>query len=244
MDVKSFTGLEVKDADKGIVSAVFSTFGVVDKDGDVIEPGAIKDGTPIRVSAYGHASWGRFGAAAELPVGKGTVHTDDTKAWADMEFFMDTSHGADTFKTIKGMGDLQEWSYSLHGILAEYEDTDDGDRVRHIKQVDVHEVSPVLMGAGVGTHTLAAKDGMRFQEHIDAVLADVVALNERAQQVMALRAEKGKAIAGASMDALLQLDAQLKALHTLLASDAEEADDLEAITAEARKQYLLMLARQ
>ena len=37
---KTFTGLTVKAADKGEVSAVFSTFGVKDHDGDVTLPGA------------------------------------------------------------------------------------------------------------------------------------------------------------------------------------------------------------
>ena len=63
---KTFTGLTVKAADKGEVSAVFSTFGVIDHDGDITLPGAIKDGTEVVISSYGHEShWGA------LPVGKG-----------------------------------------------------------------------------------------------------------------------------------------------------------------------------
>lgn len=231
-NVKAFTGGTVKDAEAGIVTAVFSTFGVVDHDGDVVEPGAIKAG-PVRVSAYGHASW-----EGVLPVGRGQIHTDDEKAWAEMQFFLDTTQGRDTFNTIKGMAELQEWSYSLRNISAEYGELD-GEPVRYIKAVDVHEVSPVLLGASIGTRTTAVKRQMPFREHIDAVLADVIGLNERAQQVVALRAEKGKAIAEASLEQLDQLAAQLKALQELLVADPAEgpvdmAEDL-------RREYLRFL---
>lgn len=235
--VKSFTGGAVKDADAGIVAAVFSTFGVIDHDGDIVEPGAIKPG-PVRVSAYGHASWGGLGNAM-LPVGRGTIHTDSEKAWAEMQFFMDTTHGRDTFNTIKGMGELQEWSYSLRNIDAEMAEVD-GQPVRRIKAVDVHEVSPVLMGASIGTHTIAVKQDMRFAEHIDAVLADVIALNERAQQVVAMRAQKGKLISEASLEQLEQLAAQLKALQELLVVDP--VADPGAAAAELKREYLRYLS--
>lgn len=236
-DVKSFVGGLVKDAEAGIVTAVFSTFGVLDLDGDIVEPGAIKPG-PVRVSAYGHSSWGRMSAAA-LPVGRGSIHTDDEMAWAEMQFFMDTTHGRDTFNTIKGMGELQEWSYSLRNINAEYDEMD-GEPVRRIKAVDVHEVSPVLMGASIGTHTVAIKGQMTFREHIDAVLADVIGLNERAQQVVAVRAQKGKLISEASLGQLEQLAAQLKALQELLLVDPAADPGVEA--EDLQREYLRFLS--
>jgi hypothetical protein len=235
VDIKSFVGLEVKDADQGIVTAVFSTFGVVDKDNDIVEPGAIKDGTPIRVSAYGHASWNSYFANAELPTGKGIVHADDGKAWADMQFFLDTDHGKNTFLTVKNMGNLQEWSYSLQNVRAEYEDMEGVGQVRRIKSMDIHEVSPVLMGASIGTCTTMVKSGLKFQEHIDSVLAEVVKLTERTEQVMALRAQKGKQIAEVSADQLEELAEQLKALQSLLKSDPEEGIPLAD---EAMREYL------
>jgi len=221
IEYKSFKGSVIEDADAGIVTAVFSTFGVVDADGDIVEPGAIKPG-PVRVSAYGHSSWTRLGSATP-PVGRGIIYTDDAKAWAEMQFFLDTTHGRDTFNTIKGMGELQEWSYSLRNVIAEYE-TIDGRPIRRIKSVDVHEVSPVLLGASVGTHTMSVKAGMRFNEHIDLVLADVIELNERAQEVVALRAAKGKLISEVSRDKLDMLAAQLKALQELLSVQDPEAE--------------------
>jgi hypothetical protein len=49
--------VRVKDAAQGLVEAVFSTFNVIDSDGDVTLPGAFEEGAPARVSAYGHTSW-------------------------------------------------------------------------------------------------------------------------------------------------------------------------------------------
>ena len=68
MSTKSLGRFEVKDADKGQVAAVFSTFDVVDLDGDVTKSGAFEDGAEVVISAYGHQSW-----QGMLPVGKGTI---------------------------------------------------------------------------------------------------------------------------------------------------------------------------
>lgn len=148
---KSMTGITVKSAAKGEVSAVFSTFNVIDKDGDVTLPDAIADGTEIVISAYGHGSWSGL-----LPVGKGVIRKTDTEAIVDAKFFLDTTQGRDTFNTVKGLGPLQEWSYSLHNVVSEWGEWD-GKEARILKSITVKEASPVLIGAGVNTRTLEAK---------------------------------------------------------------------------------------
>lgn len=160
MNTKSLRGVEVKDAEKGIVSAVFSTFNVVDHDGDVTLRGFFEDGQKVRISAYNHTSW-----SGPLPVGKGVIHTTDTEAILDGQFFLNTTAGRDTFEVVKQMDDLQEWSYgfdvrpgaSRHGEF-------NGQQVRFLQAMsdgtpggDVHEVSPVLLGAGIDTRNLAVK---------------------------------------------------------------------------------------
>lgn len=218
---KSFSGdIEVKDAEEGVVEAVFSTFDVVDSDGDIVRPGAVKDGQEILVSAYGHGSWGGLGAAM-LPVGKGSVRTNDTQAIAEMKFFLATQQGKDTFETIKQTGNLQEWSYSLHDVVSE-EGEENGRPVRIIKSVDIKEVSPVMKGASVDTRTLSVKSGLKFSEHIDAVLADVETLNDRAADIQSLRREKGRDISEVSQEQLGRLQAQLKALDELMQPDDED----------------------
>lgn len=153
MDTKALGRVEIKDAAKGTVRAVFSTFDVVDHDDDVTAPGAIEDGAPVRISAYGHASWG-----GALPVGKGVVRIEGREAILEGQFFLDTTHGRDTFETVKQLSEdgLQEWSYGFDVLDAEPIEHD-GKRVRLLKRLKVHEVSPVLLGAGIDTRTLAVK---------------------------------------------------------------------------------------
>jgi hypothetical protein len=147
------SSVKVKDATKGQVSAVFSTFDVIDKDNDVTTVDAIKDGEEFVVSAYGHTSW-----AGELPVGKGVIRTTKSEAIADMQFFMDTTQGRDTFNAVSELAKsgLGEWSYGFD-ILDAQPGVFDGKDVRVLTGVKVFEVSPVLVGAGVNTRTLSVK---------------------------------------------------------------------------------------
>jgi HK97 family phage prohead protease len=143
--------MSVKDEAEGRVEAVFSTFNVVDLDGDVTVPGAFTEGAPVKISAYGHESW--LGA---LPVGRGTIRVEDDKAILDGQFFLSTDHGRNTFETVRLMGELQEWSYGYDAVkwsMGQHEDR----QVRFLEQLIVHEVSPVLRGAGIDTRTLAVK---------------------------------------------------------------------------------------
>lgn len=158
MKTKRLSRITVKDADKGEVEAVFSTLDVIDADGDVTLKGAFEDGAAVVVSAYGHKSWD-----GALPVGKGTIRETDTEAILDAQFFMDTEGGRETFTVVKELGELQEWSYSLHDVESE-RGQKDGQTVNFLKKVRVKEASPVLMGAGVATRTLAAKGAKAWAE--------------------------------------------------------------------------------
>lgn len=149
--------IEVKDAEQGQIEAVFSTFNKIDHDGDVTLPGAFEDGAAVRISAYGHSSW--MGA---LPVGKGTIKTTKDDARLVGQFFMDTPHGRDTFSTVKGLGDLAEFSYGFDvqgtGSPEDLpEELQGAERV--LTKLKVHEVSPVLLGAGIDTRLVTAKGG-------------------------------------------------------------------------------------
>jgi hypothetical protein len=152
---KALSRVEIKDADKGTVAAVFSTFDQIDSDGDVTVKGAFTDGAPVAISAYGHQSW-----KGELPVGKGAIRELSTEAVFEGRFFMDTQKGHDTFHVVKEMsaedGPGQQWSYGLVDVKSEMGEHD-GKRVRVLKSITVPEVSPVLLGAGVNTRTLSAK---------------------------------------------------------------------------------------
>ena len=214
MTRKAFSRVEIKDADKGEVVAVFATLNVIDSDGDVTPPGAFEDGAKVRISAYGHKSW-----EGVLPVGKGSIREIGTEAVMAGRFFMDTEAGADTFKVVKELGEdgLQEWSYGYDPV--EYSFGEFGDQhVRFLNKLKVHEVSPVLLGAGVGTRLLTAKSGLQFAEHVEAVVADFEALVARAAGVVALRSEKGKTISDTSAEVLARLSAAAKQLDEMLAA--------------------------
>lgn len=149
--LKSLARVQIKDADQGLVTAVISTFGVIDNDGDVTSKSTFTEGAPVVVSAYGHKSWD-----GGLPLGKGTIRTTDSECIADLKFFLNTPHGRAAFDTIKELGDLQEWSYSLHNTLSHKAQLN-GRTANFIDSTTVKECSPVLMGASIDTRTVAAK---------------------------------------------------------------------------------------
>lgn len=179
MQRKTITSVRVKDADQGLVEVVFASHLIdrdqlknapaeaIDKDGDVTLKGAFTGGQAVVISAYGHGSW-----EGKLPLGKGTIREDGDLAIMDGQFFMDTTHGRDAFLTVKALSEdgLQEWSYSLHDVKASRAMVA-GRNVRVLEQVAlVKEVSPVLMGAGVDTRTLATKQRKQLDTSIRSLL--------------------------------------------------------------------------
>ncbi|MFE6846558.1 HK97 family phage prohead protease [Streptomyces sp. NPDC057686] len=211
MHKKSLSGVEFKDAGNGEVEAVFATLGVKDSDGDVTLKGAFQEGAPCRISAYNHSSW-----QGALPIGKGTIHEEGDEVVFRGEFF-DTQAAQDTRKTLKGLGDLAEWSYGFTILESEPGDFK-GERVRYLKRMDPHEISPVLLGAGVGTHTRSIKSG---EDTLTEAVEAVAAVIERAERVEALRAEKGLKLTDASRKSLEGLREPLVRLLGLL--DEEES---------------------
>lgn len=223
MDRKSFGHVEVKAADKGEVTAVIATLDVVDKDGDVTSKSAFVDGTPVVISAYGHTSWG-----GTLPVGKGVIRTTKGEALLDGQFFMDTQTGSDTFKAVKSLAEsgLGEWSYGYDPVKFSYGEVD-GKQVRFLEEVKVYEASPVLLGAGENTRTLSAKGmGLRFGEQADAVVAALKAYRERSAEVVAMRMSKGKTIGAEHLEAIEEIEAEVKRLRETLTPQVEESLDV------------------
>lgn len=139
--------VDLKSAGAGLARPTFSTFNVLDHDGDVVLPGAIQDGVTVPISGYNHASW----QPGNLPVGKATIRSLPDRAEADAQFFMNTINGADTFTTLKELGGSQ-WSYGYDVLDSEFGDFQ-GKRARFLKKMTVHELSPVLLAASVGTGT-------------------------------------------------------------------------------------------
>jgi hypothetical protein len=89
-------------------------------------------------------------------VGRGIIHADKSQAWVDGQFFLDTAGGQETYKTVKNLGELQEWSYGYE-ILDRIPGQFEGQDVQFLRKLKVHEVSPVMLGVGEDTHTVAIK---------------------------------------------------------------------------------------
>jgi HK97 family phage prohead protease len=152
---KSGVHFEIKDADKGMVSAIFARFNVKDYDGDITVPTAFEDGAEVLISAYGHRSW-----MGLKPVGKGVIRVEKEYAVLDGQFWMDTVEGKETFTVVKNAGSLQEWSYGFDvtktGEVTEAMRQAGVNRV--LEGLKVYEVSPVMIGAGVDTQTIDVKE--------------------------------------------------------------------------------------
>jgi hypothetical protein len=153
--VKTVTApVEVKSSGPlGIASAVICTFHCVDRDGDWVLPSAFTPGQEIAVSPYGHSSL----AGTSLPAGKATIRVTPTEAIADVEWFLMTSQGRDSFETVRALGGIAEWSWGFRVTESDYGPAPDGSapRVQIIRKANIVECSPVLAGASINTRTIA-----------------------------------------------------------------------------------------
>lgn len=186
----------------GSVQAVFSTFNVVDSDGDIVLASAFTDGQPVPMT-WAH-QW-------TLPVGKGAVRVLDNAAMFDGAFFLETDAGAEAYKTVKAMGNLQEWSWGFRVIDAAFEQRDQ-QLIRVIKAAEVFEVSPVLVGAGVGTYTAAIKGHTAYADEGEAVLTAVESFIGRSKALADLRAKEGRVLSEANRKRLTSLLESLQAV--------------------------------
>lgn len=231
-ETKQYHVKEMTIADTGKVRAVFATLGVVDNQGDIIMPGAIEQGKAVRISAYNHASWGN-----SMPVGKGTISELGNELVFDGQFFLDTDGGAETYKTVKNLGDLAEWSFGFDVLEKSYEVIEGTER-RKLLKLDTYEVSPVLLGAGINTRTLDIKSAdhgaKTYQEHAELILEDVADFVKRSQSIAELRAEKGKDKASEkNRDGLKALASELSKAEGELRRLAETDTEADAVKARA-----------
>jgi HK97 family phage prohead protease len=177
METKRIDALDLKlDGPEGSFRARFASFNVIDRDGDVTLPGAFTNGQPVKIAAWGH-DW------RALPVGKGTLYTDAGHAYVRGQFFTDTGAGRDTYTTVKHLGELQEWSYGYNVVDSE-RGRHEGRPVRFLKRLEVFEVSPVLVGAGIGTMTEAIKGwAAASEEEQERLLLDFLRIEARSHGV-------------------------------------------------------------
>jgi len=100
---------------------------------------------------------------------------------------------------VKFTGKAQEWSFGFRVMgqgnemdLDAYAKDHEGARPqRIITKVDPYEISPVLLGAGINTGTLAVK-GLTYDDQSEAALAAVEALAVRTRSLADLRRSEGR----------------------------------------------------
>lgn len=160
-ETKGVGALQIKDAARGEVEAVIATLNVVDRDQEVVVDGAIRDGAEVTMSSFGHDAM--FGS---LPVGKGVIRIAGNLAIFEGKLFLSTARGQETFDVLKEMGPRMQWSFGfsvLESATPSEEWRARGAR-RMLTKLDAFEVSPVILGAGVGTQTLAVKHATQPSE--------------------------------------------------------------------------------
>lgn len=180
LEMKSFGSFEIKDEERGEVMAVVATLEVVDKDGDVILPGAIPmGGAKVKLSGYGHDVITQDAP----PVGIGMITEEGGKAVFNGRFFMSTVRGRESFMTVKELGTDGQWSFgfptrSIKTRKMTDEWKEKGAR-RLISEMQPIEASPVFIGAGEGTMTLHVKSVKAADSLTDRLRAVHDALWER-----------------------------------------------------------------
>lgn len=137
--------------DQGRFEAVIATLGVVDSDGDIVEPGAFGDATASIMPSHDHGS---------VPLGKVKIEERGDEVIAAGRFYLEIQAAREWHAAIKNDLDdppsVQEWSWGYF-VKESRDDIVDGETIRRLISLDLEEVSPVLRAASVGTRTLVAK---------------------------------------------------------------------------------------
>lgn len=154
MLTKNMTVTEMGEAGKGL--ALLARMNEIDNDGDTYAPGAFSWKGDQWCPLIHHHN------RQQMPFGKARVYEEGDFAYAELHLNLETQSGREWHKAL--LFDLatgspvQEYSYGFKVLDADYMIRGDKQRVRRLKQLDVHETSTVIRGAGRGTGTLVMKD--------------------------------------------------------------------------------------
>jgi len=171
MDYKSFAGGVKIQTEPGAFVARFARLNAIDADSDVTLPGAFESGAAVKICAWGH-DW------KQLPVGTGVIYERGDSAEVEGRFFLDTPNGAAHYETVKKLGPLAEFSYGFDTLQSE-PGLFEGRKVRFLKKLKVHEISPVMRGAG-DTALLSIKGLHRAALTVYGALQELAALDYEA----------------------------------------------------------------
>lgn len=229
--------VELKAGDIGEFEAVFSTFDVVDLDGDIVRRSAITDGQTIPI-LWGHDFH-------SMPVGTGVIHTTDQHAKVRGSF-IDSSAGRDAHATVKATAGMQELSWGFQ-ITEAGDVAKDGETHREILGTDQFEASFVLRGAAGPGNTGVTAVKTTLTDQIAQASKTVREAIDRAKEVSRLRFDEGKTLGVKSAEALNELFNDLKEVENLITglSDQRNSEDeltVMALSLRARQRASELLA--
>jgi len=202
---------QISEAGEGL--AIISTFNVIDSDEDVVLPGAFGEQTVQVIPAH---DW------TESPIGKANIRESGDTAIAEFKLNLQNSIAKDWYASLKFDFDnppvKQEYSYGF-SILEESRGEFEGRNVRFLKRLKVHEISPVLVGAGIGTTTLALKEDKKptkLEDDIALVRENIEKLITRVREIKELREKDGRSISKERIKELLDIESLLMEMGELL----------------------------
>lgn len=168
MQIKSMTVESVDDTGKGL--AKLGSLSAIDRDNDTYMPGAFSWDTQWASMLPAHNR-------SKMPFGKARVYEDGDTIYAEFQLNLETEAGREWHAALKfdlATGNpVQEWSYGYSTLDAEFRISAGAERVRVLKKVKVHEVSPVLRAAGLGTGTMQIKSAALKDGRFNPLLADL-----------------------------------------------------------------------
>lgn len=148
-------------SEDGEVRAKVASLGVKDNENHLIVKGEVGRHDVI-VSEWNHNA---LIGQVQPPVGKGVVYEDGDDLIAEIEYFLELEHAKNAFTRVKKLGSMAEWSIGFKADRLEFvrdpetpDDPLEAVYITHLYGVGVREVSPVGVGAGVDTRTLAVKN--------------------------------------------------------------------------------------
>jgi HK97 family phage prohead protease len=192
------------DGPQGVVSFLASVFGNVDAVGDRMMPGAFKASLQRKLPAvvWSH-DWTQ-------PIGKALDARELTPydprlpaelasqggLWVEAQLNLDTQRGRDAYCDLK-FGAITQFSIGYIPVKSTY----DNDGVRELKEVDLFEVSPVLVGANDQTRLLSVKN--RLVRRLERKYGKTISADTAAQIPAAIESIEASA---EMLEALLGID--------------------------------------
>ena len=221
MDTKTFRA-ELKQVNaSGTFEAVVATLGVVDHDGDIIEPGALAGKVAAIVPAHQQHT---------VPLGKVKIEERGSEVIAMGTLNLTIPAAKDWHEALKfdlaNPPAVQEWSWGYVPIDAK-DDIVNGETIRRLMNVDLMEVSPVLRGASIGTRTLGVKaNGVKLAEQVSEACKVAEAALRRVREAHEQRKKEGRQLSEETRAEAILLAGKLAEIVLLTKGLSELVEEL------------------